>query len=251
MERDQQRRPAVPHAFDVTVESPRGHWSGKTTDLSPSGAKVTLEGNSVRLPLMTVVQLRIASPSGNPPLALPARVIETDSDGVILSFFNLRDQAHRGLKDLLDSFVPRESQVLLDQSGSNGSERHASPQSSMPPGFLDDTRPAEGAAAPKGAEPGKPDAVEELQRAEPEERSVPPSDVRAEETRLQELLGKAGLDGLSLPSNGVLSPQWRKFLEQLGPKASSSSTGTRSSRPARAEGSNVARSRGDRSRTSR
>ena len=239
MERDQERHPAQPNAFDVTVESSRGHWSGKTNDLSSSGAKVTLEGRSVRLPLMTVVQLRIASRNGNPPLSLPARVMETDSDAVTLSFFNLRDQAQRSLKD------------LLDQSGSNGSERHASPQSSMPPGFLDDTRPAEGAAAPKGAEPAKPGAVEELQPAEREERSVPPSDVRAEETRLQELLGQAGLDGLSLPPNGLLSPQWRKFLEQLGPKASSSSTRTRSSRPARAEGSNVARGRGDRSRASR
>lgn len=251
MDRDQQRHSAPPRAFDVTVESPRGHWSGKTTDLSPSGAKVTLEGNAVRLPLMTVIQLRISPPDGDPPISLPARVIETDSDGVILSFFNLREQAQRGLKDLLDSVVLREAQVLLEQSGSNGSERHASPQSSMPPGFLDDTRPAEGAAAPKGAEPVKPSAVEEPQRAEPEERPVPPSDVRAEGARLQELLGKAGLDGLSLPSNGVLSPQWRKFLDQLGPKASSGSTGTRSSRSAKTESSNAARSRGDKSRTSR
>lgn len=251
MERNEQRYPAPSRAFDVTVESSRGHWSGKTTDLSHSGAKVTLAGNSVRLPLMTVVQLRIALPDGVPSLSLPARVIEADSDGVILSFFNLRDQAQRGLKDLLDSLVPQGPQVLLDQSGSNGSERHVSTQSSMPPGFLDDTRPAEGAATPKAAGNRKPEAVEEPQRAEPEERSVPPSDVPAEGARLQELLGKAGLAGLSLPSNGVLTPQWRKFLEQLGPKASPTSTGTRSSRSARAEGSNVLRNRGDRSRTSR
>ena len=222
------------HTFDVTVESPRGHWSGKTVGLSPSGAKVTLAGNSVKLPERTVVKLQIALPDGIPPLSLPARVMETDSDGVSVSFFNLRDQAQRSLKDLLDSFVPQESQVSLDQSGTNGSERHVSTQSSMPPGFLDDTRPAEGAAMPDGAGHRKPEAVKELQPAEPEERSVPPSDVRAQEARLQELLGQAGLDGLSLPSNGVLSPQWRKFLEQLGPKASPTSTGTRSGRPGRA-----------------
>ena len=232
------------NGFDVTVQSSRGHWSGKTVGLSPSGAKVTLAGNSVKLPERTVVKLQIALPDGIPPLSLPARVMETDSDGVSLFFINLRDQAQR-LKDLLDS---------LHQSGSSGSpnsERHVSTQSSMPPEFVEDTRPAEGVAKPGGAGDGKREPVESLQPAEPEERSVPPSDVRAQEARLQELLGQAGLDGLSLPSNGVLSPQWRKFLEQLGPKASPTSTGTRSGRPGRAEGSNVTRSRGDRPRASR
>lgn len=245
MERNQ------PRVFDVTVESSRGHCSGTTTDLSLSGAKVTLAGNSVCLPLLTVVQLRIALPDGVSSLSLPARVIETESDGVILSFFNVRDQARRCLKDLVDSFVPQESQVLLHESGSNGSERQVSTQSAMPPGFVEDTRAAEGAATPKGAGHGKPEAVEEPQRAEPEERSVSPSDVRSEEARLQELLGQAGLNGLCLPSNGVLSPQWRKFLEQLGPKASPASAGTRSTRPARAESSSSAKSRSNRSRTSR
>jgi hypothetical protein len=68
---------------------------------------------------------------------------------------------------------------------------------------------------------------------------------------LQELLVQAGLSGLCLPANGLLSPQWRKFLEQLGPKASSNPTGSRSSRPARAEGADVVKGRGDSSRTSR
>jgi hypothetical protein len=248
MERNQ--HPALSHAFDVTVESPQGHWPGKTIDLSPSGAKVRLAGDSGSLLLLTVVQLRIALPDGAPSLSLPARVIETDSDGVILSFFNLKDQAQRHLKDLLDSFVPDESQVLLHESGSNGSERHVSTQSSMPPGFLEDTPQAEG-ATPHGAGQEKPEAVLELQPAEPVERSVPPIDVRVEEARLQALLGQAGLDGLSLPSNGVLSSQWRKFLEQLGTKASPTSTGTRPNRPARAEGSNVAKGRGNRPRPSR
>jgi len=238
------------HTFDVTVESPRGHWSGKTIGLSPSGAKVTLAGNSVKLPERTVVKLQIALPDGTPPLSLPARVMETDSDGVSVSFFNLRDQAQR-LKDLLDSH----------QSGSDGSpnsERPVSTRSSIepeersvPPAFVEETRPAEGVASPNGAGDRKPEVVEKLEPAEPEKRSLPPSDVRAEETRLQELLGQAGLNGLCLPSNGVLTPQWRKFLEQFGPKASSGSSGSRSSRPARAEGSNVATGRGDRSRTSR
>ena len=247
---DRNQHPALCHAFDVTVESSLGHWSGKTIDLNSSGAKVTLAENSAGLRLLSVVQLRIALPDGTPSLSFPARVIETDSDGAILSFFNLKDQARRYLKDLLDSFVPEESQVLLGQSGSNGSERHVSTQSSMPPGFVEDSPPVEG-ATPHAAAQEKPEAVEELRPAEPVERSVPPSDVRAEEARLQALLGQAGLAGLSLPSNGVLSTQWRKFLEQLGPKASPTSPGTRPSRPARAGGANVAKTRGDRSRTSR
>ncbi len=253
MERDQRPYLPLPRDFDVTVQSSRGHWAGKTSDLTPLGAKVTLVGNSVRLPLMAVVQLRIALPDGTPPLSLPARVLDTDSDGVSLSFFNLRDEAQR-LKDLLDSHRPQGSQVVLDQSRSEGSpnsEPHVATQSSILPEFVEETRPAAAAATPNEARNGEREAAEELEPEPAEERAVRPSDVRAEEARLQELLVQAGLSGLCLPANGLLSPQWRKFLEQLGPKASSNPTGSRSSRPARAEGADVVKGRGDSSRTSR
>lgn len=207
----------VSRAVDVTIQSSHGHWAGKTIDLSPYGAKVTSAAKSVSLPLGTIVQLRVALPDGNPPLSLSARVVETSSDGVGLSFFNLRNQQAQRLKDLLDS-LPQECQELpqqFDSDRSLASEQAVSPQSSLPPEFVEDTRPAERGVTPNVPADEKPEAAE----------SDPLSDVRSEQARLQDLLSQVGLNSLCVPSNGTLSAQWRNFLEQLGPNASGSSTG--------------------------
>src|SRR5574337_408069 len=216
MERGEQQRPLLPRAVDVTLESPRGRWAGKAIDLGPSRAKVALVESSVNLQPRTIVQLRIALPDGNPPLSLPARVMETDSDGVSLYFFNVRDEAQQQLKDFLLSFQSR-------SDGSPNSEPHTPIQSPMPPESLEATRPAEGAATADRLADGNTGTPKESQSG------------------LEKLLGQVGLPNLCLPSNGVLSPQWRRFLEQLGPRA-------RSNRPAGADGSNVGTSRDNKSR---
>lgn len=182
-------------AVEVTLESPQGSWPGKAIDLGPSRAKVALAGSSVNLQPRTIVQLRITLPHGNPPLSLPARVLETDSEGVSLYFFNVRDDAQQQLKDFLLSLQSR-------SDGSPTPEPHTPPQSPMPSEPLEATRPAEGAAAADRLADKNADTLKELQSG------------------LEKLLGQAGLPNLSLPSNGVLSPQWQRFLEQLGPRKS-------------------------------
>jgi hypothetical protein len=67
---------------------------------------------------------------------------------------------------------------------------------------------------------------------------------------LRELLRHVGLDSLRLPPNGVLSRQWRDFLEQLGPNASGSPTGSSSNPSRRAKPSDATTSRGKNSPTS-
>ena len=234
MERDQQEHPLVRHALDITLESPRGHWSGKTIDVTPSRAKVALAGNSAPPPSRTIVQLRISLPDGNPPLSLPARVIEADPDGVSLSFFNLKDQQVQRLKDHLLSLFVQESQGLLDELGvdrSLNAKAEAPPQASVPPEVVEevlpevveevlpevveDARPAEQEAELYRAAERKPEAAEELELAKPKEQPVPLKDARPDEAKWEELLGKVGLSTLNLPQDGVLSRQWLDFLEQL------------------------------------
>ena len=218
MERDQQEHPLVRHALDITLESPRGHWSGKTIDVTPSRAKVALAGNSAPPPSRTIVQLRISLPDGNPPLSLPARVIEADPDGVSLSFFNLKDQQVQRLKDHLLSLFVQESQGLLDELGvdrSLNAKAEAPPQASVLPEVVEDARPAEQEAELYRAAERKPEAAEELELAKPKEQPVPLKDARPDEAKWEELLGKVGLSTLNLPQDGVLSRQWLDFLEQL------------------------------------
>lgn len=226
MKRDQQEHPLVPQALDITLESPRGHWSGKTIDLTPSRAKVALAGNSAPPPSRTIVQLRISVPDGNPPLSLPARVMEADPDGVSLSFFNLRDQQVQRLKDHLLSLFVQESQGLLHELGADRSlnaKAEALPQASVPPEVVEevlpevveDARPAEQEAELSRAAERKPEAAEELELAKPKEQPVPLKDARPDEAKWEELLGKVGLSTLNLPQDGVLSRQWLDFLEQL------------------------------------
>lgn len=218
MKRDQQQHPLLPHALDITIESPGGHWSGKTIDLNPSWAKVTLAGNSVPLPLKTIVQLRIAMPDGDPPLSLPARVMETDPNGVSLSLFNLKEQQVQRLKDHLAALFLQGSKGSPRQSGADrslNSEAEALPQSLGSPESVEDARPAERGAELHGAAEGNPEAAEELELAEPKEQSVPLKVASPEEAKWEELLGRVGLEILSLPHNGLLSRQWVDFLEQL------------------------------------
>lgn len=250
MEQAQQQAPQGSRAVDVTIQSSRGPWPGKTINLNLHGAKVMSAAQSVSLPLGTIVQLRVTRPNGDPPLSLPARVVETSSDSVSVSFFNLRDQQAQGLKDLLDSFLQQERQgVLPPQLGSDRSlkSEDVPPPSSLPPECVEDTRSAEQGIRPHKA--GRPEAAKEGQRGESAEQPVPLTE--SEQTRWKELLSQVGLDSLHLPANGVLSPQWRTFLEQLGPNNSGSSTGSRSSQFRRAKASDAPTSRGNSSLTSR
>lgn len=94
-------------------------------------------------------------------------------------------------------------------------DRDVPTRSSLPPEFVEDTRPAGRGVKPNGAEAGKPKAPAELEPVQPGERSVPLTDIQSPRAGLQELLRQVGLDSLRLPPNSILSPQWRDFLEQL------------------------------------
>jgi len=55
----------------------------------------------------------------------------------------------------------------------------------------------------------------EEEKAMPEKRSVTPSEARSEPDPSQELLRRAGLEGLQFPRDAALSRQWRDFLDEL------------------------------------
>ncbi len=107
-------------------------------------------------------------------------------------------------------------------------DRDVSIQSPLLPEFVEDTRPAGRGVKPNRAGNGKPQAAEEAQRGAPAEQPVPLTDIQSERARLQELLRQVGLASLRLPPNGILSPQWRDFLEQL--KSANGSPGSRAFR---------------------
>ncbi len=123
-------------------------------------------------------------------------------------------------RDLVDSGLLREWQELLKQLGPDG-PLTPQPQGadandlSEIPGSLESTSPAKRDVKPHGTE--NPEARAKLVPMNPAEQPDAAGNAGFERERLQELLRQVGFESLCLPSNGVLSPQWRAFLDRLGP----------------------------------
>lgn len=105
MGRDRRRYPRVGVALDISVEAASRRWDAKTVDLSPYGVKVALPANGIKLPHGTTIQLRLILPDGDAPLALTARVVRTDRDGIALCFENLGAGHFERLKAAVDSLL--------------------------------------------------------------------------------------------------------------------------------------------------
>lgn len=183
MGKDRRRHPRAEIQLEVTLGAAGREWPGKTVTLSPFGAKVAPLANSPRLLPGTKVELRLR-PQDQDPLSVPATVSRLDHDGVALSFDSLGDPEFQQLKRLVDAAQKHEWQEVLTQLGvgplpdaSAGSSR----QSVMP---------LEGAPGTTGAEGSETD-------------------------RWQAVLSRLGMEGLQLPREGPLTPQWREFLRRL------------------------------------
>lgn len=105
MGRDRRRYARVGAAMDIRVEAAGRRWDAKTVDVSPYGVKVALPTNGVNLPPGTAIQLRLVLPEGDSPLALTARVVRTDRDGIALCFEDLDAGPFERLKALVDSLL--------------------------------------------------------------------------------------------------------------------------------------------------
>ena len=103
MGQDRRRHPRVDVSLDISVEVLGTQWQAKTVDLSPCGVKVALPAHWATLPPGTSVDVRLALPDGESPLALTAHVVRIDLDGVALNFQDLEAGHFERLKGFVDS----------------------------------------------------------------------------------------------------------------------------------------------------
>ncbi len=103
--RDRRRYPRVPVTLDFRATAADTEWQGKTVDLSPYGVKVEPPGGSAALPVGARLELILTLPDEEPPLAVAARVVRTDDDGVALCFLQLGATAFARVKNLVDSLL--------------------------------------------------------------------------------------------------------------------------------------------------
>jgi hypothetical protein len=116
--------------MDIRVEAAGRRWEAKTVDVSPYGVKVALPTNGVKLPSGTAIQLRLVLPEGDSPLALTARVVRTDRDGIALCFEDLDAGHFERLKALVDSLLEHlsEGPASLEVSLKSVKERRRVPR---------------------------------------------------------------------------------------------------------------------------
>lgn len=128
--RDRRRYRRIGVTLDVTVKAAGNHWQSKTVDLSPYGVKVALSADSVTLTPGMSVQLQLALRGGNPSVALTARVVRTDPDGMALNFVDLGALHFARLRDLVDSLLQSLSRgsAPLDRSARPLKDRRKSPR---------------------------------------------------------------------------------------------------------------------------
>ncbi len=189
MGRDRRRYPRASVGLAVTCEAAGGVWQGRTVDLSPFGAKVSVLGGPIDLPPGTSVQLRFPPQDQGLPLLLPASVVRTNAAGIALDFGSLGDQQFQCLKEYVCSLVLREWHEMLTPPANGGGLQASADLSGEP--FTSTDR-----------------------------RSHTSGGNGSREDRWQALLDRLGLD-LQIPSNGLLSRQWREFLERLETQAAS------------------------------
>ena len=211
MAHDRRRYPRSTVGVAVTLEAGSRQWQAKTLNLSPYGVKVASPDPSHILQPGSNVQLRMALPDQDAPLALPASVARTDPDGVALKFGSLGDAEFGRVKTLVASLLQQEWQTVLHEIG--GVPAGPAPMAFRPPQGSDTRAPrprawggrATGAPAPMSPEPGP--------RTEAAESSV--AITESETDRWQALLNRRGLGTLQLPREGTLSRPWRELLARL------------------------------------
>lgn len=187
------RYPRLGVALDVTVEAGETQLRGRIVDLSPDAVKVRWPWEPARLQPGTDVRLRFALPDREFPFWVTASVARTSPESTILWFVDLEDQQFQRLKDLVDSLLQREWQQVLDE-------------------VVTLTPSGEGQVKQEETSATSPEPVGEAARVTPEAEATSASS--------QELLAQAGLSNLRLPSSGVLSRQWKEFLDGLEAKGS-------------------------------
>jgi hypothetical protein len=197
------RFPRLGAALDVTVEAGGTQWRGRILDLSRDAVKVRWQEGAAGVKPGANVRLQFALRDRELPFWVTASVARTSPESAVLWFVDLEDQQFQRVKDLVDSLLQREWQQVLDE-------------------LVTLTPPAGGQVKPIGTSPSKPEAVEEQGRLTPEEEASSSSSTGPDEDRLHEDLARAGINSLHFPSGGVLSPQWKEFLNGLGPKRSPS-----------------------------
>lgn len=195
------RFPRLGVALDVTVEAGGMESRGRILDLSRDAVKVRWLAGAAQLQPGANVRLQFALPDRAFPFWVTASVARTSPESAVLWFVDLEDQQFQRLKDLMDSLLHREWQQVLDE-------------------VVTLTPSGEGQVKPQGTSAPSPEPATEEARVTPQEEASSPSGTGPEGDRLQELLAQAGLNSLRFPSNVVLSPQWKEFLSDLGPKQS-------------------------------
>lgn len=105
MGQDRRRYPRVGVTLDVEVHAEGSHWKGKTVDLSPYGVKVTGPAGALKLSKGSTLELRLALPGVESPVALTASVVRIDRDGIALNFVDLGADHFDRLKKLVDSLL--------------------------------------------------------------------------------------------------------------------------------------------------
>lgn len=101
------RAPRATVTFPVRVDA---DWEWKVIDLSPLGVKIAPRA---WLRAGATVQLYLALPDGEPPLAVDAVLARTEADGDVLSFINLKPQEF----ERLSNFVKRLRAQRQDEPG--------------------------------------------------------------------------------------------------------------------------------------
>ena len=105
---DWRRLPRATVMFPVRVDA---GWEWRALDLSPLGVKI---GPQAWLRPGARVQLHLALPDGEPPLAVDAVLVRAEPDGDVFSFINLGDRA---LKRITEFVKERQKQRRDDPGG--------------------------------------------------------------------------------------------------------------------------------------
>jgi hypothetical protein len=222
---------------DVTLEASGQHLPGKTLNVSPYGAKVSLSGEPVPLAPGLNIGLRLTLPDGY--LFLDAVVVRTDPDGVALNFDTLEAGQFQRLKGFVDTLLAQEWREILTELQGDQPVPSAVPSVDAdvtPPQREDfpvvetvpisdrDVTPVElppsppprstGAQANGTAGQASVFARQRSDGATPPRLPVTPDADELETEKLRELLIRRGLGDLQLPE-GPLTQQWREFLMRL------------------------------------
>ncbi len=214
MAHDRRRYPRACRALDVTLDASDRQWPGKTVNLSPYGAKVTLSANSVPLARGMNIGLRLTLPDGN--LSLVATVVRTDPDGVALHFGGVDPSQFQRLKGLVDSLLTQEWGELLTELQGSSPVPATVPSSArdVTPPKLPPSPPPESPRAQANVAAGQPSVfARQRGRATPPKPSGTPAEDNSETERLRALLNRLGLGDLRLPP-GPLTRHWREFLNR-------------------------------------